>query len=163
MSWSYYFIETNCLSLCQGAADAVLEAAGVGGMEHTLIHYREGELMAFGRGSVACESDHSLERAGLGVDVILRLSAPHAASECAVLAGHGERGIEMTVDIGTLAGIEQRLHQQFGRSIVVERDAAAVGYDIARRIEAEAVGHGADLRGGGRNSPSSGSRATRTA
>ena len=95
--------------------------------------------MAGGMGAIAGEAGDTGHGAGLGMDIALCGGVLHAVTERAVHTGNRQRRIEVGIDgVGTI-GILQEGEQELGCEIVVEGDAAAVGYDIDGGIEAKAL------------------------
>ena len=92
--------------------------------------------MAVGSLGVAAEGADAFHGAGFGAHVPIGCASAHTAAERAVLAGDGERGQEVVVDVLVLIGIAQEAEEEFGRGVVVERKAATVGKLIVGGVEA---------------------------
>ena len=117
-------------------AHLVLEAAGLAAAEGALIEEGKGEVVAVGSLGVAAEGADTFHGAGFGAHVPIGRASAHTAAERAVLAGDGERGQEVVVDVLVLIGIAQEAEEEFGRGVVVEREAATVGKLIVGGVEA---------------------------
>ena len=137
--------------LAEGGADAVLEFAAVVVAHDALVDDGETELAPVAGGQIAGKGRDAGQRARLGAYVTLGGGLEHALLEGAVDSGHRQGGQQVLVDGRLLIGVAQETDEQFGRHVVVERQAGAVGYLVGIAAQSEALdelaGDGAGVGG----------------
>ena len=92
-------------------------------------------MVSVGCRAIAGKRRYALNGAGLGVYVAGGEHALHALAQRSVLAGDWQRRAQVHIDIVVAERIAKKLHFEFSREIVVERESAAVGYLVAFRVK----------------------------
>ncbi len=103
--------------------------------------------MPVGGGQVTAQRGHALHGARLGAHVALGGGARHAPAQGAVDTRYGQAGHEPLAYGLVPVGVVEQGDQQLRRDIVVERKAAAIGYQVVAGVQPQAGDEAVHHRG----------------
>lgn len=128
-------------SLAQISAYLVLKILTVLRLHHTLVDDAEGKLMAVGSCEIASQRADTSEGAGLGSHVAIGFRFLHAIFQRSVDTRQWQRRHEVLANAVGAPSVAKQTCEEFGRHIIIKREARAICHAIAGRVVAKPLYH----------------------